>query len=227
MPTEPAPSRFAISSPAPDDWDIVGGGADLEPGTILAAYRHGIFPMPDDEFGIAWYSPLDRGVLRLDELRVTRSLRQSARRFEIRVNTSFEEVMRACANPERVGGWIDEEIIRAYSRLHRLGWAHSVECWREDRLVGGLYGVALGGLFAGESMFHRERDASKVALMGLVDLLDDEHADRRLIDTQWQTTHLATLGVTQIPREEYLAALPGLLNAPLPAAFASAGIYGD
>lgn len=214
-----------MEPPAPDDWDIVGAGADLEPGTLLAAYRNGIFPMPDDEFGLAWYSPLHRGVLRLDALRVTRSLRQSARRFEIRVNTAFAEVMRGCADPTRRGGWIDDEILRAYGRLHRLGWAHSVECWRDDQLVGGLYGVAIGGLFAGESMFHRERDASKVALMGLVDLLSDEHASARLIDTQWQTAHLGTLGVSEIPRADYLAALPAILEVPLPTPFATSGIY--
>lgn len=205
--------------PDEDAWDIVGAGADLEPGTLLAAYRAGIFPMPDEDFGTAWFSPVERGVLRLRDLRVSRSLRQSARKFEIRVNTAFEDVMEGCASTERPGGWIDQEIFRAYGRLHRLGWAHSVETWRDEVLVGGLYGVALGGLFSGESMFHRERDASKVALLGLVELLKDEYADRRLIDTQWQTQHLATLGVASIPRRDYLAALPDLLKVPLPAVF--------
>lgn len=208
-----------MTPPREEDWDIVGAGADLEPGTLLAAYRNGIFPMPDDEFGIAWFSPVRRGVLRVADLRVSRSLRQSARKFEIRVDTAFEEVMAGCAAPERPGGWIDADIRRAYGRLHRLGWAHSVETWRDGELVGGLYGVALGGLFAGESMFHRERDASKVALLGLVDLLRDDLADERLIDTQWQTQHLATLGVDDIDRRDYLAMLPALLEVPLPAAF--------
>ena len=121
--------------------------------------------------------------------------------------------------PGRSGGWIDETIASAYTELHRLGWAHSVEAWRDGVLVGGLYGVAIGGLFAGESMFSRARDASKVALMGLVDLLTDEHAEDRLLDTQWQTPHLATLGVVEIPREEYLARLDRALALPLPAAF--------
>ncbi|RYE77602.1 MAG: leucyl/phenylalanyl-tRNA--protein transferase [Myxococcales bacterium] len=208
-----------MTPPGEDDWDIVGAGADLEPGTLLAAYRAGIFPMPDDEFGLAWFSPRQRGVLSLRDLRVSRSMRQSARTFEIRVNTAFDEVMEGCADPRRPGGWIDDDIRRAYGRLHRLGWAHSVETWRDGELVGGLYGVALGGLFAGESMFHRARDASKVALMGLVELLSDEYAERRLIDTQWQTQHLATLGVRELDREVYVERLPELLEVPVPAAF--------
>ena len=115
--------------------------------------------------------------------------------------------------------WIDDEIVSAYTELHRLGWAHSVEAWREGALAGGLYGVAIGGLFAGESMFSHSRDASKVALMGLVDLLTDEFADRRLLDVQWQTPHLATLGVIEIARPGYLARLDIALDLPMPAAF--------
>ena len=120
---------------------------------------------------MAWWSPEPRGVLPLSGLRVTRSMRQSARQFEIRVDTAFADVVAGCADPGREGGWIDDQIVTAYSELHRLGWAHSVEAWRDGELAGGLYGVAIGGLFAGESMFTRARDASKVALMGLVDLL--------------------------------------------------------
>ena len=158
-------------------------------------------------------------MLPLSGLRVTRSMRQSARQFEIRVDTAFADVVAGCADPGREGGWIDDQIVAAYSELHRLGWAHSVEAWRDGELAGGLYGVAIGGLFAGESMFSRARDASKVALMGLVDLLSDEHADRRLLDTQWQTPHLATLGVIEIPRSDYLTRLERALDLPLPAAF--------
>ena len=135
---------------------------------------------------------------------VSRSLRRSARDFEIRVDSAFEEVLDACADPRRDSGWIDADIRAAYLRLHELGWVHSVEAWRDGRLAGGLYGVAIGGLFAGESMFHRERDASKVALLGLCRLLDDQLADRRLVDVQWVTPHLASLGVVEIPRREYL-----------------------
>src|SRR5204862_710286 len=129
------------------------------------------------------------------------------RHFEIRVDTSFAEVVAGCADPDRTGGWIDEQIVSAYTELHRLGWAHSVEAWRDGELLGGLYGVAIGGLFAGESMFNRARDASKVALMGLVDLLSDEYAAVRLLDTQWQTPHLATLGVVELRRRDYLTRL--------------------
>ena len=155
----------------PDD-DLLATGADLEPATLLAAYRAGLFPMPKGLRGrrIGWWSPVERGILPLDRLRVTRSMRQSARRFEIRVDTAFDRVVEACADPRRSGGWISPAIRQSYGALHALGWAHSVECWQDGELVGGLYGVAVGGLFAGESMFHHVSDASKVALMGLVDL---------------------------------------------------------
>ena len=171
VPIEPPPSPWVLLPPDQDIGDLVAVGADLAPGTLLAAYRTGLFPMPDPDVGLGWWSPVRRGVLRLGDLRVTRSLRQSARRFEVRVDTAFAEVIAGCADPSRPQGWIDDDIAAAYLELHRLGWAHSVECWEADVLVGGLYGVAIGGLFAGESMFHRQRDASKVALMGLVSLL--------------------------------------------------------
>jgi leucyl/phenylalanyl-tRNA--protein transferase len=206
------------SQDQPDD--LVAMGADLEPGTLLAAYRCGLFPMPDPASReMLWWSPVERGVLPLDGLRVTRSLRQSARHMEIRVDTAFPEVLAACADPDRDSGWIDRDIEVAYTRLHELGWAHSVETWQDGELVGGLYGVAVGGLFAGESMFHRVRDASKVALVGLVDLLHDEHVDQRLLDVQWQTPHLASLGVVEVPRHDYLARLEKALDVPLPRAF--------
>ena len=151
---------------------------------------------------------------------MSRSLRQSAKRFEIRVDTAFPDVIAGCADPDRDGGWIDEAIVEAYAELHRLGWVHSVEAWRDGELAGGLYGVAIGGLFAGESMFTRVRDASKVALVGLVDLLSDEHATTRVLDTQWLTPHLATLGVVEISRADYLRRLDAALELPLPTAFA-------
>lgn len=225
MPLEPPPTPWAFPPADSGDGDLVAIGADLAPGTVLAAYRRGLFPMAVDGPGpqgpvqMAWWSPEERGVLPLAALRVTRSMRQSARHFEIRVNTAFEEVMAGCADPARNGGWIDDAIVASYTKLHRLGWAHSVEAWHDGHLAGGLYGVTIGGLFAGESMFTRERDASKVALMGLVELLGDEYADRRLLDTQWQTPHLATLGVEEIPREEYLDRLQQALSLPLPSAF--------
>jgi leucyl/phenylalanyl-tRNA--protein transferase len=200
--------------------DLVAMGADLAPGTLLAAYRAGLFPMPGDTDAMLWWSPVERGVLPLDGLRVPRSLRQAVRRMEIRVDTAFPEVIEACADPARDSGWIDEPVIEAYTALHRLGWAHSVEAWQDGELVGGLYGVAIGGFFAGESMFHRVRDASKVALVGLVDLLRDEHAERRLVDVQWQTPHLASLGVVTVARPAYLELLEDALDVPLPACFA-------
>jgi leucyl/phenylalanyl-tRNA--protein transferase len=128
-------------------------------------------------------------------------------------------VIAACADPRRDSGWIDKDVIEAYTRLHELGWAHSVEAWQDGELVGGLYGIATGGLFAGESMFHRARDASKVALVGLVDLLRDDHADRRVLDVQWSTPHLASLGVVEVARPTYLRMLRRALPLPLPAAF--------
>lgn len=229
MPIEPPPTPWAFPPAVSGDGDLVAMGADLEPGTVLAAYRSGLFPMavegtarrrrrataPD----MAWWSPEWRGVLPLDGLRVSRSMRQSARHFEIRVDTAFSDVVAGCADPGRSGGWIDDDIATAYAELHRLGWAHSVEAWRDGELAGGLYGLAVEGLFAGESMFTRVRDASKAALMGLVDLLNDEHADRRLLDTQWQTPHLASLGVVEVPRPDYLARLAEALTVPLPVAF--------
>ena len=222
MPVEPPRSPWAFPVPDSLESDLVAVGADLEPGTLLAAYRRGLFPMAVDDLPgqMAWWSPVARGVLPLDGLRVSRSLRQSAAHLEVRVDTSFAEVLAGCADPGRPGGWIDAEIAAAYTRLHELGWAHSVETWRDGELVGGLYGVAVGGLFAGESMFSRARDASKVALVGLVDLLRDGYADRRLLDTQWQTDHLATLGVVEVDRRVYLKQLERALALPLPAAFA-------
>ena len=223
MPSEPPTSPWGFPDPVrwPADDDLVAMGADLAPGTLLKAYRQGLFPMPSGprrRDPLAWFSPLERGVLPLDGLRVSRSLRRAARGFEVRVDTAFADVVDGCADPRRPGAWIDGSIAAAYTDLHRLGWAHSVETWREGRLVGGLYGVAIGGLFAGESMFHRERDASKVALVALVDLLTDQHADRRLLDVQWRTPHLASLGVVEISRADYLARLPEALAAP-PARF--------
>jgi len=194
--------------------DMVAIGADLEPGTLLAAYRLGLFPMPGEEPNeVLWFCPTLRGVLPLDGLRVTSSLRKSMKHFEIRVDTAFPEVVRACGDPSREGGWITAEIEAAYTELHRLGWAHSVEAWRDGELVGGLYGVEIGGLFAGESMFHHARDASKAALVGLVSLLRAA-AGPRVLDVQWQTDHLATLGVIEVPRRDYLELLDAALPSP-------------
>jgi leucyl/phenylalanyl-tRNA--protein transferase len=207
----------------PDGEDLIGIGADLELGTLYEAYSIGVFPMGIGDHGsepIGWWSPDPRGVLRPGELKVSRSLRKSLSRFEIRVDSAFSDVVAACASPDRDGRWITPQIATAYHALHDAGWAHSVEAWQDGELVGGLYGVAIGGLFAGESMFHHVRDASKVALVGLRDLLMADGDPRRLIDVQWQTPHLATLGVREVPRADYLAMLPEILRTPLPAGWA-------
>ena len=203
--------------------DFVGRGADLQPGTLLAAYRGGLFPMPVGRRGApGWWCPARRGVLVPEDLRVTRSLRKSTASLTVTVDAAFGAVVRACAGIPRPGGWISEDIAAAYTRLHELGWAHSVETWSDGRLVGGLYGVAIGGLFAGESMFSDVpaggRDASKVALVRLCALLT-EAGPGRLVDVQWLTPHLASLGAVRIPRAEYLRRLPTVLALPLPAAW--------
>jgi leucyl/phenylalanyl-tRNA---protein transferase len=219
-PVEPPPTPWqfpAVDGPE----DFVARGADLEPGTLLAAYRSGIFPMPLDRREMAWWSPAERGVLPLGELRVSRSLRQSAKHFRVSIDSDFEAVLSACAGIKRPGGWISDDIVLAYLRLHDLGWAHSVETRdRDGRLVGGLYGLAIGGLFAGESMFHLARDASKAALVTLVGVLSAAgSATDRLLDVQWATPHLESLGVRGIPRPDYLARLRTALTLPLPAVF--------
>ena len=210
QPLAPSPWDFDPAGWPPED--CVASGADLEPGTLLAAYRGGVFPMPHDR-ELLWWSPMLRGVLEPSALRVTRSLARSRRRYAVTIDESFEEVIDACADPSRPGAWIDSPIREAYVRLHRLGWAHSVETRdAEGLLVGGLYGLNIGRLFAGESMFHRATDASKVALVRLAEIM----GDTGLIDTQWRTDHLASLGVVEWPRERYLRALGPLVDADPP-----------
>jgi leucyl/phenylalanyl-tRNA--protein transferase len=216
VPVEPPPSHWAFPDVCgADEHGLVGVGADLEPGTLLHAYRSGLFPMPVAG-SMGWWSPDPRGVLPLGGLRVSRSMARSCRRFEVRFDTAFDDVTAACADPSRTGRWITQGIIDAYRRLHQFGWAHSVEAWDDEGLAGGLYGVAVGGLFAGESMFHRRTDASKVALVALVDLLRADGVDR-LLDVQWRTDHLATLGVVEISRAAYLDRLRVAVELPLPA----------
>ncbi|MGE9808004.1 leucyl/phenylalanyl-tRNA--protein transferase [Janibacter sp. G1551] len=217
-PREPPPGPWALSLDGAEvGADLVALGADLAPGTLLAAYRTGLFPMGVGDDGappIGWWSPDPRGVLLPGDLRVSRSLRRAARRFTTTRDAAFADVVAACGDPSRDGRWITEKVAEAYLRLHRLGWAHSVEVWDVDgALVGGLYGVATGGLFAGESMFHRATDASKVALLGLVEHVFDGD-DRRIIDVQWATDHLVSLGVREVPRSEYLVRLRRALEAP-------------
>jgi len=162
---------------------------------------------------LGWWSPDPRGVLPLDGLHVSRSLRRACRRLRATVDQAFRDVVLGCADPARDGGWIDDGFVDAYDRLHRLGHAHSIEVWDDGgALVGGLYGVAAGGLFAGESMFHRARDASKVALVELVGRL--QTGGGLLLDVQWSTPHLETLGVVEVPRDEYLDRLAVAVDAP-------------
>ncbi len=217
-PIDPGECPWVLPDPLDADrMGLAGVGADLEPATLLTAYRSGLFPMPvggGDDTAMGWWSPDPRGVLPLDGLIMSRSLFKAQKQFEIRVDTAFHDVVRACADPRRDGFWINEAISGAYGRLHTLGWAHSVEAWSLDtgELAGGLYGVAIGGLFAGESMFHWRSDASKVALCGLVERLDA--GGGRILDCQWQTRHLATLGCINVPRAIYLERLAGAVEAP-------------
>lgn len=219
MPIEPPPTDIIFPDPAAaGDSDDVAAGGDLEPGTVLAAYRQGLFPMPV-RGQIHWWSPVERGVIPVEGLKVSRSLAKSMRRYTVTMDREFDKVIRACADPNREHAWIDSEVVDSYTRLHKLGWVHSFETWLDDRLVGGLYGVALGGLFAGESMFHLETDASKVALVHLVNVLVE--GDGKFIDVQWSTPHLASLGAVAVSRSEYLEMLKDALAVPLPTAFQS------
>jgi leucyl/phenylalanyl-tRNA--protein transferase len=217
VPIEPPPTSWLLpAADAADETEIVGVGADLEPGTLLAAYRVGLFPMRVGRGGpVAWWSPDPRGIVPLDAFHESRSLRRSRRRFVATVDTAFEEVMRACAEPGRPHGWIDDDFVDAYTSLHRLGWARSVEVWTpEGAPAGGVYGVAIGGLFAAESMFHRVTDAGKAALAALVDLLRD--GDASLLDVQWTTPHLLSLGAVDVPRAKYLELLSDAVTRPGP-----------
>jgi leucyl/phenylalanyl-tRNA--protein transferase len=200
--------------------DLVGVGLDLEPQTLVTAYRSGLFPMRlNGRRGpLGWWSPDPRGVLPLDGLRVSRSLRAASRRFTVTVDSDFEGVVAGCADHRRPGGWIGADISTAYSRLFDLGVAHSIEVRDPDSgdLAGGLYGVCVGGMFAGESMFHRSRDASKVALVELVRILTCDGVTGRLLDVQWTTPHLRSLGAVDVSRTYYLAALSAALELPAP-----------
>ncbi len=209
-----------------EEWpaqDLVALSDDFNAGLVLEAYRAGVFPMPLQHSSFAarmgWWSPVKRAYLPLDELRVTRSLMKMSHRYTVTVDQDFGGVIAACGDPSREGGWIDHDITAVYSELHRAGAVHSVETWdAEGRLVGGLYGVSLGGLFAGESMFHdpeRGRDASKVALMELVRILGADGVPR-LLDVQWLTAHLESLGAVEISRRDYLELLDLALDVPPP-----------
>lgn len=185
----------------------------ISPALLIEGYLHGVFPMGMEDGEIGWFSPDPRAIIPLDaNFHVPHGLKRTLSRgdFEVRVNTSFEAVMRACAGRNET--WISGEIIESYCELHRRGFAHSLETWREGRLAGGLYGVALGGAFFGESMFHWETDASKVALHGLVQRMRDR--GYKLLDTQWITPHLRQFGAVEIPRRQYLKLLAEATKLP-------------
>ena len=184
----------------------------IEPELLLQGYRLGIFPMAMEDDSIEWFSPDPRAILPLEKFHVPHALRRVERKkiFEVKIDNGFSEVIRACA--KRKDTWINREIIESYQKLHELGHAHSVETWSEGELAGGLYGVTIGGAFFGESMFHRVTDASKIALVALVEHL--RARDFALLDTQWNTPHLAQFGTTQIPREHYLKLLTRAVELP-------------
>jgi leucyl/phenylalanyl-tRNA--protein transferase len=187
--------------------DIIAIGEDLSSATLREAYRHGIFPWPHEELPLPWFSPRRRAVILFEDLHVGRTLRRSMRRasWEFTIDRAFDEVIRACAGTPRAEGegtWIGPEIIRAYTRLHGEGDAHSVEAWEGGELVGGLYGVDAGGTFTGESMFHRRPDASKLALLHLIEHLRERGA--KWLDCQIMTPHMRALGAREIHRGRFL-----------------------
>ncbi len=196
-----------VSPLQPVEWPkLTQYGSRWDTDVILSAYRKGLFPMPfeidDEPVAIGWWSPQPRAIFLPNALRRTKSLEKSIRNFTTTFDQSFRDVVVACANPERDSGWISSHVIDAYCELHDQGFAHSVEVWNSaGLLVGGLYGLEIGGVFAGESMFHIERDASKVALVRLAEHLDD--GNDRIIDSQWMTDHLESLGAIAILRSDY------------------------
>ena len=197
--------RFPDAEEA-DEHGLVAVGVDFRPGTVLRAYRNGIFPWPQSERLVGWFSPDPRAIFPLEhEPHVSRSMRRTLRSgaFRVTVDAAFADVMKACGERRKGGTWITKNLLKGYLELHRLGWTHSVEVWEGEELVGGIYGVAVGGLFAGESMFHRRTDASKVAFYNLVMRL--RAAGYVLFDVQVQNPHIESLGCVEIPRREYLA----------------------
>ena len=221
-PAPVAPQFVAALQRASDGQDLVCVGGALSSGLLLDGYRTGLFAMQvrvrrRDMLG--WFSPDPRGVLEPDRVHRSRTDRRLSRAFETRVDTAFDEVVAGCADPSRDGAWIDDSYAAVYSELHRAGHAHSVETWADGRLVGGLFGVSVGGLFAAESKFRHRTGASKAAVVALADLLAAETTGPRLVDVQWSTPHLRTLGVTELARSHYLRRLAELVEVPEPACF--------
>jgi leucyl/phenylalanyl-tRNA--protein transferase len=206
---------FFLDPELADAAGLVALGGPLDPERLLEAYRRGIFPWYDEDMPVCWWSPDPRAIFELEGLHVPRRLRRTLRsgRFTLTVNRAFGAVMRGCADRPGEGTWITADMIRAYEALHRLGHAHSMEAWSDGVLAGGVYGVAIGGFFAGESMFARQRDASKVALVHLLERL--RQRGFRLFDTQFVTDHTARLGAIEIPRAQYLARLREAVACPV------------
>lgn len=210
---------YEVIAPKDIEWPkLTHFGSQWDPEVILQAYRRGLFPMPfeiDGQFStIGWWSPAQRAIFYPERINVSRSLRRDLPNFTVTFNQQFEEVVKACGDPSRPQGWIDDNVVAAYLELHRMGHAHSVEVWQQGELVGGLYGLALGGVFAGESMFHKVTNASKVALVHLGKWLSDGQG--RIIDSQWMTEHLGSLGAVEISRTEYCELLASKISIEPP-----------
>lgn len=203
-PVDPGRSLWPVDEPwAADDDGIIGAGADLEPSTLVAAYRAGVFPWPHDDW-LPWFSPDPRAIIPVGGLHVSRRLARTIRqrRFRVTIDADFQNVMLRCSEERTDGVWITDAMVVAYCRLHEMGWAHSVETWEGGRLVGGLYGVSIGGLFTAESMFHRVPDASKVAMVGFMAQCEREGIE--LVDIQVLTDHTRSMGGVEMEKSEYL-----------------------
>lgn len=205
---------FPIPEQMPKD-DLVTLGADLKPETLIDSYKHGIFPMHlqiENKREIGWWSPQQRGILPLNKINISSSLKKSMKKYYVTFDQDFDAVIEGCGDDKRPKGWINKDIKTAYKKLFELGYVHSVEVWnKKDELVGGLYGVEVNGLFAGESMFHKQTDASKTAMVYLVNQLK-EAGGERIFDVQWQTPHLKSMGVIKISRAKYISLLPEVMN---------------
>jgi leucyl/phenylalanyl-tRNA--protein transferase len=216
MPTPLDASVWDFPTPEqmPKD-DLVTLGADLKPETLIDSYKHGIFPMHlqiENKREIGWWSPQQRGILPLNKINVSSSLKKSMKKYFVTFDQDFDAVIDGCGDDKRPKGWINKDIKTAYKKLFELGYVHSVEVWnKKDELVGGLYGVEVNGLFAGESMFHKQTDASKTAMVYLVNQLK-EAGGERIFDVQWQTPHLKSMGVIKISRAKYISLLPEVMN---------------
>ena len=216
MPTPLDASVWDFPTPEqmPKD-DLVTLGADLKPETLIDSYKHGIFPMHlqiENKREIGWWSPQQRGILPLDKINISSSLKKSMKKYFVTFDQDFDAVIEGCGDDKRPKGWINKDIKIAYKKLFDLGYVHSVEVWnKKDELVGGLYGVEVNGLFAGESMFHKQTGASKTAMVYLVNQLK-EAGGERIFDVQWQTPHLKSMGVIKISRAKYISLLPEVMN---------------